>query len=43
MIDRREVLEGGQKDWNVLVVCSLVRAINFAKRKDCESSVSLCT
>ena len=35
--DEPEKIEGGQKDWNVLVVCSLVRAINFAKRKGCES------
>ncbi|KAL3776411.1 hypothetical protein HJC23_006765 [Cyclotella cryptica] len=28
--------EGGDKDWNVLAVCAIVRAINYAKRMGCE-------
>lgn len=32
---KKEKLEGGQKDWNVLAVCAAVRAINFAKEKGC--------
>lgn len=34
-----EKIEGGQKDWNVLAICSVVRAINFARRKGCEMDV----
>ncbi|KAL7529336.1 hypothetical protein ACHAXR_002909, partial [Thalassiosira sp. AJA248-18] len=33
-----EKVEGGQKDWNVLAVCAVVRALNFAKKKGCEAS-----
>lgn len=32
-----EKIEGGSKDWNVLSVCAVVRAINFAKKKGCEA------
>lgn len=34
--DKPEKIEGGQKDWNVLAVCAVVRAIKYAKRKGCE-------
>jgi len=34
-----EKLEGGNKDWNVLAVCAVVRAINFAKKTGCETIV----
>lgn len=30
-----EKVEGGDKDWNVLAVCAIVRSINFAKEKGC--------
>ena len=30
-----EKMEGGQKDWNALAVCAVVRSINFAKNKGC--------
>mmetsp|Transcript_2707 Transcript_2707/g.5738 ORF Transcript_2707/g.5738 Transcript_2707/m.5738 type:complete len:229 (-) Transcript_2707:80-766(-) len=35
---KHERTEGGQKDWNVLAVCAVVRAINFAKKKGCETN-----
>ena len=35
----REKIEGGNKDWNVLAVCAVIRAINFAKKKGCENDV----
>jgi hypothetical protein len=31
-----EKIEGGDKDWNVLAVCSIVKSINFAKSAGCE-------
>ena len=34
-----EKVEGGQKDWNVLAVCSVTRAINYARGKGCETNV----
>lgn len=34
-----EKVERGQKDWNVLAVCSVTRAINYARRKGCEMNV----
>ncbi|KAL3815947.1 hypothetical protein ACHAXA_003568 [Cyclostephanos tholiformis] len=34
-----EKVEGGQQDWNVLAVCSVTRAINYARRKGCEKHV----
>lgn len=34
--DKPEKVEGGNKDWNVLAACSVVRAINYAKSKGCE-------
>lgn len=32
---KKEKMEGGQKDWNVLAVCAAVRAINLAKERGC--------
>eukprot|EP00580_Thalassiosira_gravida_P004176 CAMPEP_0201624518 /NCGR_PEP_ID=MMETSP0493-20130528/674_1 /ASSEMBLY_ACC=CAM_ASM_000838 /TAXON_ID=420259 /ORGANISM="Thalassiosira gravida, Strain GMp14c1" /LENGTH=570 /DNA_ID=CAMNT_0048094371 /DNA_START=36 /DNA_END=1748 /DNA_ORIENTATION=- len=37
--EKVEKIEGGQKDWNVLAVCAVVRAINFAKKKGCETQM----
>ena len=34
-----EKVDGGQEDWNVLAVCSVIRAINFARRSGCEMDV----
>lgn len=36
---KQEKVEGGNKDWNVLAVCSVVRAINFARGKGCENDM----
>lgn len=33
--DTPEKKEGGDKDWNVLAVCSIVKAINYAKIMGC--------
>lgn len=37
--DHREKTEGGDKHWNILAVCAIVRAINFAKTMGCEHDV----
>ena len=31
----KEKMEGGSKEWNVLAVCAVERAINFAKKSAC--------
>ena len=33
--DKPEKMEGGDKNWNVLAVCAVVRSINYAKKKGC--------
>jgi hypothetical protein len=38
--EKPEKLEGGDKYWNVLAVCSIVRAINYAQKMGCEKDVS---
>jgi hypothetical protein len=38
--DKPEKIEQGDKDWNVLAVCSIIRAINFAKMMGCEKDAS---
>jgi len=34
--EKPEKIEGGNKDWNVLAVCAVIRSINFASRKGCD-------
>lgn len=36
-----EKVAGGQRDWNVLSVCAVVRAINFAKEKGCQNYTNI--
>lgn len=38
--DKPEKAEGGDTDWNVLAVCAIVKAINFAKRASCDENAS---
>ncbi|KAL7489499.1 hypothetical protein ACHAW6_016205 [Cyclotella cf. meneghiniana] len=38
--NKQEKGEGGDRDWNVLTVCAIVRAINFAKTMGCEKDAT---
>jgi hypothetical protein len=38
--EKPEKMEGGDKYWNVLAVCSIVRAINYAWSMGCEKDES---
>ena len=38
--DTPEKVEGGNKDWNVLATCAIVRGINYAKSMGCEKEAS---
>lgn len=38
--DKPEKAEGGNADWNVLAVCAIVKAINFAKNVRCDKEES---